>query len=251
MNNRFKNKKFIPLPPGPKDFDPAIAQVQLRQAAEEFNADYQSKPRPVTGNWKYTVSQQLSNVIYSFSENDFSVEYERIKSSGDSKFNKLFPKQSAGETAQSPESLVRSLFDDQVHDSRAWFMHATFGDREPWGSYFLYRMIFFGELMSKNVSLIAKYGRFVEGQLKSAIKGASLIFDNTTINSNISDEITSGIKQVISIIPASASGPEVINAESTIQPAMTNGIAPLGSQTRKALDAAKLAETKADILKIW
>lgn len=96
-------------------------------------------------------------------------------------------------------------------------------------------MIFFGELMSKNVSLIAKYGRFVEGQLKSAIKGASLIFDNTTINSNISDEITSGIKQVISIIPASASGPEVINAESTIQPAMTNGIAPLSSQTRKAL----------------
>lgn len=249
VDNRFK--KFTPLPPGPKDFDPAIAQVQLRQAAEEFNADYLSKPRPVTGNWKYTMSQQLSNVIYSFSENDFSVEYERIKSSGDSKFNKLFPKQSAGETAQSPESLVRSLFDDQVHDSRAWFMHATFGDREPWGSYFLYRMIFFGELMSKNVSLIAKYGRFVEGQLKSAIKGTSLIFDNTTINSNVSDEITSGIKQVISIIPASASGPEVINAESTIQPAMTNGIAPLSSQTRKALDAAKLAETKADILKIW
>lgn len=251
VNNRFKNKKFIPLPPGPKDFDPAIAQVQLRQAAEEFNADYQSKPRPVTGNWKYTVSQKLSNVMYAFSENDFSVEYDRIRSSGGSKFNKLFPKQSAGETAQSPESLVRSLFDDQVHDSRAWFMHATFGDREPWGSYFLYRMIFFGELMSKNVPLIAKYGRFVEGQLKSAIKGASLIFDNTTINSNISDEITSGIKQVISIIPASASGPEVINAESIIQPAMTNGIAPLGSQTRKALDAAKLAETKADILKIW
>lgn len=252
VDNRFKNKKFIPLPPGPKNFDPAIAQVQLRQAAEEFNADYQSKPRPVTGNWKYTVSQQLSNVIYSFSENDFSVEYERIKSSGDSLFNKLFPKQSAGETAQSPESrLVRSLFDDQVHDSRAWFMHATFGDREPWGSYFLYRMIFFGELMSKNVSLIAKYGRFVEGQLKSAIKGASLTFDNTTINSNIPNEITSGIKQVISITPASASAPEIINAESIIQPAMTNGIAPLGSQTRKTLDAAKLAETKADILKIW
>ena len=32
---------------------------------------------------------------------------------------------------------------------------------------------------------------------------------------------------------------------------MTNGIAPLSSQTRKTLDAAKLAETKADILKIW
>ena len=249
VDNRFK--KFTPLPPGPKDFDPAIAQVQLRQAAEEFNADYQSKPRPVTGNWKYTASQQLSNVMYSFSENDFSVEYDRIKSSGDSKFNKLFPKQSAGEPAQSPDSLVRSLFDDQVHDSRAWFMQATFGDREPWGSYFLYRMVYFGELMSKNVSLIAKYGRFVEGQLKTAIKGACLTFDNTTIPNKISDDITSGIKQMISITPASAIAPEVINAESNIQPAMTNGIAPLDSQTRKALDAAKLAETKADILKMW
>lgn len=251
VGNRFQNKKFIPLPPGPKDFDPAIAQVQLRQAAEEFNADYQSKPRPVTGNWKYTASQQLSNVMYAFSENDFSAEYDRIKSSGDSKFNKLFPKQSAGESTQSPDSLVRSLFDEQVHDSRAWFMQATFGDREPWGSYFLYRMIYFGELMSKNVSLIAKYGRFVEGQLKTAIKGASLTFDNTTITNKISDEITSGIKQMISITPASATAPEIINAESTIQPAMTNGIAPLGSQTRKALDAAKLAETKADILRMW
>lgn len=249
VDNRFK--KFTPLPPGPKDFDPAIAQVQLRQAAEEFNADYQSKPRPVTGNWKYTASQQLSNVMYSFSENDFSVEYDRIKSSGDSKFNKLFPKQSAGEPAQSPDSLVRSLFDDQVHDSRAWFMQATFGDREPWGSYFLYRMVYFGELMSKNVSLIAKYGRFVEGQLKTAIKGACLTFDNTTIPNKISDDITSGIKQMISITPASAIAPEVINAESNIQPAMTNGIAPLDSQTRKALDVAKLAETKADILKMW
>ncbi len=251
VDNRFQNKKFIPLPPGPKDFDPAIAQVQLRQAAEEFNADYQSKPRPVTGNWKYTVSQQLSNVMYAFSENDFSVEYDRIKSSGDSKFSKLFPEQSSGGSAQTPDSLVRSLFDDQVHDSRAWFMQATFGDREPWGSYFLYRMIYFGELMSKNVSLIAKYGRFVEGQLKTAIKGASLIFDNTTITNKISDEITYGIKQMISVIPASASAPDIINVESTIQPAMTNGIAPLGSQTRKALEAAKLAETKADILKMW
>ncbi|MFS9531826.1 hypothetical protein Q6247_27170, partial [Klebsiella pneumoniae] len=64
--------------------------------------------------------------------------------------------QSAGETAQSPDSLVSSLFDDQVHDSRALFMHATLGDREPRGSYFLYRMILFVELMSKNVSYIAK-----------------------------------------------------------------------------------------------
>ena len=249
MDNRFK--KFTPLPQGPKDFDPAIAQVQLRQAAEEFNADYQSKPRPVTGNWKYTVAQQFSNVMYAFSENDFSVEYDLIKSSCDSKFSELFPKNSSENSAQSAGSLVRSLFDDQVHDSRAWFMQATLGDREPWGSYFLYRMIYFGELMSKNVSFIAKYGRFVKGQLKSSIKGASLIFDNTETINRLSDGISLSVKQMISISSASESASEIINAESNIQPAMTNRISPLGSQTRKALDAAKLAETRADILKVW
>lgn len=251
VDNRFQNKKFIPLPPGPKDFDPAIAQVQLRQAAEEFNADYQSKPRPVTGNWKYKATQQLSNVMYAFSENESSVEYDRIKSSGESKFSKLFPEQSGGESAQSPDSLVRSLFDDQVHDSRAWFMQATFGDREPWGSYFLYRMIYFGELMSKNVSFIAKYGRFVEGQLKSSIKGASLIFDNTETINRLSDDISSRIKQIISITPASSGDPQIVNVDSNIQPAMTAGVAAQGSQTRKVVDNAKLAETKADILKMW
>ena len=246
-----KRGEYIAFPPGPKDFDPAIAQVQLRQAAEEFNADYHSKPRPVTGNWKYTAAQQLSNVMYAFSENESSVEYDRIKSSGDSKFSKLFPENSSENSAQSAGSLVRSLFDDQVHDSRAWFMQATFGDREPWGSYFLYRMIYFGELMSKNVSLIAKYGRFVEGQLKSSIKGASLIFDNTETINRFSDDISSRIKQIISITPASSGDPQIVNVDSNIQPAMTAGVAAQGSQMRKVVDNAKLAETKADILKMW
>lgn len=246
-----KRGEYIVFPPGPKDFDPAIAQVQLRQAAEEFNADYHSKPRPVTGNWKYMAAQELSNVMYAFSENESAVEYDRIKGSGDSKFSKLFPEQLGGESAQSPDCLVRSLFDDQVHDSRAWFMQATFGDREPWGSYFLYRMIYFGELMSKNVSFIAKYGRFVEGQLKSSIKGATFIFDNTETINRLSDDISSGIKQLISITPASSGDLQIVDVNANIQPAMTAGVAAPGSQTRKVVDNAKLAETKADILKMW
>lgn len=248
---KFTDGSYIPLPPGPKDFDPAIAQVQLKQAAEEFNADYHLKPRPKTGNWVYTIIQPLSNTMYSFSENDFFAEYNSIRRSGEHKFNQLFPKQSGEDSAQSMGSLVTSLFDEQIHDSRAWFMQATFGDREPWGSYFLYRMIYFGELMSKNVSLIAKSGRFVGGQLKSYIKGGSLIFDNTEIINRISDGISSGVKQLISIAPASSSVPEVVSVDKNIQPAMTDGIAASGSQTRKVVDAAKLAETKADILSMW
>ncbi len=47
VDNRLKNKKFIPLP-GPRILTSAIAQVQLRQVAEEFNTGLSSKPRPVT-----------------------------------------------------------------------------------------------------------------------------------------------------------------------------------------------------------
>jgi hypothetical protein len=246
-----KKNTYIAYPPGPKDFDPALGQTQLREAAEEFRADYQLTPHPRTGNWGYAATELISDFIYTFSDDDAAREYKEIKKAANGKYEMLFPIQGEASNAQQPGGLVRALFDYQVHDSRAWFLYATFGAREPWGSYFLYRMIYFGELMSKNVSLIAKYGRFVEGQLKSAIKGTSFIFDNTIITSKISDEMTSGIKQIISVTPASSGASEIINVESNIQPAMTNGIAATESQTRKALDAAKLAETKADILKMW
>ncbi|WP_450088437.1 T6SS phospholipase effector Tle1-like catalytic domain-containing protein, partial [Pseudomonas huaxiensis] len=44
--------------------------------------------------------------------------------------------------AEEPEGLLRALFDDHVHDSRAWFLY-LYG-REPFGSYFGERMVFFG-----------------------------------------------------------------------------------------------------------
>ncbi|SFN37215.1 hypothetical protein SAMN04487858_1231, partial [Pseudomonas sp. ok602] len=45
--------------------------------------------------------------------------------------------------AHRPEGLLRALFDDQVHDSRAWFFYDL--GRELGGSYFAERMLFFGE----------------------------------------------------------------------------------------------------------
>jgi len=43
-----------PLPAGIKDFDPDMAQTQLRQAAQEFGEDYRSEWRTLTG-WKQTI----------------------------------------------------------------------------------------------------------------------------------------------------------------------------------------------------
>ncbi len=105
-------------------------------------------------------------------------ERERLKAAGREKVSQLFPappgernhttealRGSVDEhrNSQKPEGLLRALFDDQVHDSRAWFLHALLNNRylgvslsagrEPWGSYFNERMVFFGESDRRDLAL--------------------------------------------------------------------------------------------------
>ncbi|MEC4021805.1 hypothetical protein VSO52_03250 [Pseudomonas fulva] len=105
-------------------------------------------------------------------------ERERLKAAGREKVSELFPPP-LGEhnhvsegtrgnvdehrNSQKPEGLLRALLDDQVHDSRAWFLHALLNGRylgvslaagrEPWGSYFNERMVFFGEADRRDLAL--------------------------------------------------------------------------------------------------
>lgn len=245
----YMDKDFIQLPPGVKDFDPALAQTQLREAAEEFSADYQMKPRPRTGNYKYLLADGLSNLVYIFSDDDKSAEYDRIKKSGVDKLQKLFPFQDGSSAA--PANLVTALFDDQVHDSRAWFLHGTFGDREPWGSYFLYRMIYFGEVMSKNVTPIIKYGRFLEWRMKKAVPGLGVVVERyekmPTASAEASD---AGINQKISLINAS----ENLQVENTsklpTQLALTNTVKE-NDAMQHSFNEEQLASTKSAIAELW
>ncbi|MDI2590467.1 hypothetical protein POF45_03345 [Pseudomonas sp. 681] len=55
--------------------------------------------------------------------------------------------------AMQPAGLLRALFDDQVHDSRAWFLYSPLFGREPIGSYFRERMVFFGEASRRELAL--------------------------------------------------------------------------------------------------
>uniref|UniRef100_UPI002A80A40E T6SS phospholipase effector Tle1-like catalytic domain-containing protein n=1 Tax=Enterobacter TaxID=547 RepID=UPI002A80A40E len=140
---------FLMLPPGPKDFDAALGQTQLRQAAEEFREDYSGLSRSDTGNWLFTAVDSMSNAIFLLNHDNEYGEWLSMKTAGDDRMKVLFPTTGEASNASEPAGLVRALFDDQVHDSRAWFMHNAFGSREPWGSYFLYRMIYFGSRSSK------------------------------------------------------------------------------------------------------
>ncbi|NIF36259.1 DUF2235 domain-containing protein [Enterobacter sp. Tr-810] len=152
---------FLMLPPGPKDFDAALGQTQLRQAAEEFREDYSGLSRSGTGNWLFTAVDSMSNAIFLLNNDNEYGEWLKIKTAGDDRKEVLFPAAGEASNATQPAGLVRALFDDQVHDSRAWFMHNAFGSREPWGSYFLYRMIYFGNCSSKPMTPLMIAGAVV------------------------------------------------------------------------------------------
>ncbi|MEX6226936.1 hypothetical protein AB6F55_20235 [Providencia hangzhouensis] len=67
---------------------------------------------PVDTLFKYT--------MYLLNSDDERLEYERMKTSGD----KIYDNGSGFPVNQHADmALVSTLFDDQIHDSRAWFMH--------------------------------------------------------------------------------------------------------------------------------
>ncbi|KKY74785.1 T6SS phospholipase effector Tle1-like catalytic domain-containing protein [Klebsiella michiganensis] len=252
MQESAEKDTYIPYPPGPKDFDPALGQTQLRQAAEEFREDYQLKQRAVTGNWGYKFMDKLSNLVYTFSDDDVSGEYIKIKKEANEKYSMLFPPQGESSNEQQPGGLVRALFDDQVHDSRAWFMQATLDAREPWGSYFLYRMIYFGELMSKNITPLVKYGRFIEGRFKDTVPGANFIIERFEKGGAMMGENSPPeIKQKISVVNSSADIPLTMLSDLPLQSALTNEPAELIAWQQQSREAEKLASTKAVIASLW
>lgn len=148
---RFSGEPKTPLEPGLKDFDADMAQTQLREAAEECGAHYRG-PSPLTLVALRVGPLLLLNTAHALAER------QRIKAAGRSRVSQLFPppyleknhldEYRRGEVAEhrnasQPEGLLRALFDDQVHDSRAWFLYSS--GRELGGSYFAERMLFFGE----------------------------------------------------------------------------------------------------------
>ncbi|WP_438942543.1 T6SS phospholipase effector Tle1-like catalytic domain-containing protein, partial [Photorhabdus temperata] len=131
------------LAPGVPDFDPEIAQKQLREAAAEFSRDYRGERRGIHSVKQFVVEDILGNALYLLNSDDEDKEYQQMKAAGEALVKRLFRSAPMGKTSQpeSPESLLVDLYDNQVHDSRAWFMYSTLDTREPEGGYFRYRVI--------------------------------------------------------------------------------------------------------------
>ncbi|WP_439787084.1 T6SS phospholipase effector Tle1-like catalytic domain-containing protein, partial [Photorhabdus luminescens] len=148
---------------GVPDFDPETAQNQLREAAAEFNSDYHGDQREQHSRWQFAVDTVPRYAIYMLDDHDDLLEYLQMKAGGEALVKQLFRPAPAVKPGQqeSPESLLVALYDNQVHDSRAWFMYSTLGSREPLGGYFRYRVIYFGTVCSRPLSLLSVAGTVV------------------------------------------------------------------------------------------
>ena len=156
-----KMRRENPQYPGPRIYEPQIDQTQLSQAAEEFKSDYTGQKREQSS-WQGTVTDVvLRDAIYLLNENDESKDHDALKTAGDLRSKQLF-RDAQGTSGADPEmALLVALFDDQIHDSRAWFMHDKLKSRELWAGYFFYRMTYFGNDNSRDLSLVVVAGRIL------------------------------------------------------------------------------------------
>jgi hypothetical protein len=172
-----------PFEPGVKDFDADMAQTQLREAAEEFAAAYRNSGMLDSIAVRVALLALVQHP-YQLSEMA-SAERQRMKAAGRARVSLLFPPPSdwgnhrdehtRGHVAEhlnaaQPEGLLRALFDDQVHDSRAWFLYKL--GREPGGHYFNERMVFFGDFGRRDLALYGEEGavRLAGGTTAPAIE---------------------------------------------------------------------------------
>jgi hypothetical protein len=240
-----RGRDFLMLPAGPKDFDAALAQTQLRQAATEFREDYQQKPRTQAKSTSYAVMDYFKGLVYAFNRDDVPVEFKRIKQAGESHLATLFP--APGNTNESA-AQVQALFDDQIHDSRAWFMYNALGAREPWGSYFLYRMIYCGEAMSKKVKPLAMLG-YVVG-LANPVAVQSIRFNIKILAGEQPLASTSAGEQTITVVSRDNDRTQDVLQDRTRQITCVQHPGEILAQCQDK-QQQDLEEKKAAILSLW
>ncbi|WP_226478242.1 DUF2235 domain-containing protein [Pseudomonas sp. MWU16-30323] len=150
----------------PPPYEPVKDQQQIREAAVEFEHDYQGWRRDQTSVQGWVLDVALRDTVYLLNDDDEQREHERIKAEGEMRANELFVEVGKNlnkfRVSDSPQkAAVVALFDDQVHDSRAWFLHDATSSRELWGDYFRYRMVYFDGETNKRMTPMVVAGRVV------------------------------------------------------------------------------------------
>jgi hypothetical protein len=152
---------------GKPDYEPANARYQLREGAREFEHDYRNWYRDINGSsaWHKPIQIVLDVIpkypVYLINGDDEKAEYQQMRDGGDYRYIRFFSNKLGAGIRTQPAAELLAFYDDQIHDSRVWFMQSTLGGREPWGSYFRYRMIYFGDFANKQLQLISVEGKVV------------------------------------------------------------------------------------------
>ncbi|MDU8432982.1 DUF2235 domain-containing protein [Pseudomonas syringae pv. actinidifoliorum] len=150
----------------PPPYEPVKDQQQIREAAVEFEHDYQGWRRDQTSAAGWVIDVALRDTVYLLNDDDEQHEYELIKAEGETRAKELFVKVGINSNKfrvsdSQQKAAVVALFDDQVHDSRAWFLHDAMSSRELWGDYFRYRMVYFEGQTNKRITPVVVAGRVV------------------------------------------------------------------------------------------
>uniref|UniRef100_UPI0018EC17C8 T6SS phospholipase effector Tle1-like catalytic domain-containing protein n=1 Tax=Aquitalea sp. ASV15 TaxID=2795104 RepID=UPI0018EC17C8 len=168
----------LTVPSPAKDFDPSMDHSQLREAALEFREDYlhwrrvdhlfnekgKRLPSPLAEpgqaslidsdpDWKrpwhltWTLIGLWLATLFSRPINpDHEYEGVYLLREGEQRWRDVGNGQ--GLAAAANRDLL-ALFDEHIHDSRAWFMMAATGNREIDASYFRLRTILYDDLTNK------------------------------------------------------------------------------------------------------
>lgn len=157
-----------------KTFEPALDDRQLRRAAAEFKRDYERNWGVLEDTFEPggIINLLLGGTVYLINEEDEAQEYAELYQNGTQRHGKLFAM--PGVIVNGQQDLV-ALFDEQVHDSRAWFTNSSpFGEREPFTDYFRYRLVHFDNESNKSLSVLANAGRVVGVGIALASVGLSV-----------------------------------------------------------------------------
>ncbi|MCP1648029.1 T6SS phospholipase effector Tle1-like catalytic domain-containing protein [Pseudomonas nitroreducens] len=159
--DRIRNPENAVNRPGPRIYEPTRDQTQLSQAAAEFKADYLGRDREQTS-WQGTLLDVvLRDTAYLLNEDDERLARDTLKREGLARSQELFRDTQGTPSSDPTMALLVALFDDQIHDSRAWFMHDALKTRELWGGYFFYRMVYFGNDNSAAMTPVMIAGRIL------------------------------------------------------------------------------------------
>ena len=158
-----------------KLFEPNLDYRQLMNAMADFRRDYVPE-------WNLTASEVFSfgtlantlvgGLVYMTNEQDEALHYAQLRQAGEENYDLLFGHDGKPRTDTKWELV--SLFDEHIHDSRAWFMNAALNEREIFSDYFRYRGIFFDNESNNELSLLVTTERVVGVALAVASVGLTV-----------------------------------------------------------------------------